>query len=96
MGVGTPVIVGERIYLLSEPHDLICIRKADGKVLWLRRASAFEAASGEEKKHPAYQEAEAIAAKIDAINSGLCRRGRFRLAIARQEGRTRKGPWEDK
>ena len=27
---------GERIYLLSEPHDLVCLRKADGKVLWVR------------------------------------------------------------
>ena len=63
------IIVGDRLYVASEGHDLICIRKADGKVLWLRRASAFEAASEEEKKTPAYQQAEAIAAKLDAVNA---------------------------
>lgn len=31
-GVGTPVIVGDRMFVESEPHDLICLRKADGKV----------------------------------------------------------------
>ncbi len=56
---------------MSEPHDLICIHKADGKVLWLRRTSAFEAASDAEKKLPAYGKAQAIAAKIDAINAGF-------------------------
>ena len=70
-GVGTPVIVGDRVYLQSEPHDLICISKADGRVLWVRRASAFEAATSEERNHPAYQEAEAAAAKIDAINAAF-------------------------
>jgi outer membrane protein assembly factor BamB len=71
MGVSAPLIVGDRLYVLSEPHDLICVRKTDGKVLWLRRASAFEAASGEEKQRPAWQQARTIAAKIDAINAGF-------------------------
>ena len=70
-GVGTPVIVRDRLYVLSEPHDLICIRKADGRVLWVRRASAFEAATSEEQNHPAYREAEAVAAKLDAINAAF-------------------------
>ena len=71
MGVGTPIIVGNRIYLQSEPHDLIAIDKTNGRILWLRRASTFEAATGEEKNHPAYKEAEAIAAEIDAINASF-------------------------
>ena len=70
-GAGSPVIVGENLYVLSEPHDLICLRKGDGKVLWLRRASYFEAASDEEKKHPAYADAKEMAAKIDAINTAF-------------------------
>ncbi len=28
--VGSPVIVGDNLYLLSEPHDVICVRKSDG------------------------------------------------------------------
>lgn len=70
-GVGTPVIVRDRLYLLSEPHDLICLRKADGRVLWVRRASAFEAATGEERNHPTFQEAQAVAAKLDALNAAF-------------------------
>lgn len=68
MGAGAPIIVGDKIYLLSEPHDLICLSNTDGRTLWVRRASYFEAASDEEKKHPAYAGAAAIAEKIDAIN----------------------------
>ena len=71
MGVGSPVIVSDHLYLLSEPHDLICLNKADGKVLWVRRASYFEAATDEEKKHPAYPDAVALADRIDAINASF-------------------------
>ncbi len=71
MGVGSPVIVGDRLYLLSEPHDLICLHKSDGKVLWLRTNSYLDAATNEEKKSPAGQEAAALAAKLDAINAAL-------------------------
>ncbi|MHB1038625.1 MAG: outer membrane protein assembly factor BamB family protein [Pirellulales bacterium] len=70
-GVGAPVIVGQRLYVPSEPHDLVCLDKRDGKVLWLRRSSYFEAASDEEKGRPAYQDAAALAAKIDAINAAF-------------------------
>jgi hypothetical protein len=37
MGVGSPVIVGNHLYLPSDPHDLLCLNKSDGKVLWLQR-----------------------------------------------------------
>ena len=70
-GVGAPVTVGARLYLPSEPHDLVCLNKSDGKVLWLRRSSYFEAASEEEKRRPAYQDAAALAAKIDVINTAF-------------------------
>lgn len=70
-GAGSPVIVGDKLYLQSEPHDLICLSKADGKLLWIRRASYFEAASNEEKNLPAYKEAAQIAAKIDMLNETI-------------------------
>ena len=71
MGVGSPVIVGDRLYLLCEPHDLVCIRKQDGKVLWVRRSSYFEVADEAERKHPAYRSAAAVVAKLDAIAEAL-------------------------
>jgi outer membrane protein assembly factor BamB len=68
-GVGSPTIVGEKIYLQSEPNDLICLNKTDGKVLWVRRSSFFEAANQDEKQRPAYEKAKSVAEKIDAINT---------------------------
>ncbi len=32
---GTPTVDGDRVYALSGPGDLVCIRVADGKVLWV-------------------------------------------------------------
>ncbi len=71
MGVGSPVIVGDNIYLLSEPHDLICLSKADGKLLWIRRASFFEAATDADQKDPAYADAKTLTGKIDSINASV-------------------------
>ncbi len=31
---GTPVVVGDRIFVCSEPFDLICLSKKDGEILW--------------------------------------------------------------
>jgi outer membrane protein assembly factor BamB len=70
-GAGAPVIVGDRLYLLSEPHDLVCVNKADGKVLWVRRQSYFEAATDAERKHPAWKDAEAVVARIDALTAAF-------------------------
>ena len=71
MGLSAPVIVGERMYMLCEPHDLVCLRKADGKVLWVRRNSYAEAADEADRKNPAYAEAAAAVAKLDAIADAL-------------------------
>ena len=70
-GVAAPLVIGDRIYVRSEPFDLIALAKADGKVLWLRRASYFEAATDEEKKKAEYKDAEALAARIDAVNAAF-------------------------
>jgi len=71
MGVGSPVIVGDRLYVLCEPHDLVCLRKRDGKVLWVRRNSYFEVADEAERRHPAYRSAVAVVDRLDAIAAAL-------------------------
>ena len=75
MGVSAPLVVGDRLYLVSEPHDLIRLRRdrRQGPVGCAHHA--FEAAGSdvpmvaEEQKQPAYEQAEAVAAKLDAINA---------------------------
>jgi outer membrane protein assembly factor BamB len=32
----SPIIVGDRVFILSEPYTLLCLNKADGRVLWSR------------------------------------------------------------
>ena len=64
-GCSAPVIVGERLYLLSEPHDLICLNKDDGRVLWIRTNSYFDA---DDRKDP---DAAALAKKLDDVNALL-------------------------
>lgn len=40
--VATPVIVGDRIFVCSEPTSLICVNKADGKILWEQKSTYAE------------------------------------------------------
>lgn len=37
----TPIIVGDKMFVLAEPFFLICVNKADGKILW-QRENMFE------------------------------------------------------
>ena len=70
-GCGSPILVRDRIYLLSEPHDLICLNKTDGKIIWVRTNSYFDAADDKDKKHPTYAEAESMAKRLSDINEAL-------------------------
>src|SRR5437773_10489388 len=40
--VATPIIVGERIFICSEPTTLICVNKADGAILWEKKSTRDE------------------------------------------------------
>ena len=37
-----PVPVGDRVLVTFEPHYLACLRKSDGKILWMRQANLVE------------------------------------------------------
>lgn len=43
-----PVIVGERLFICSEPFDLLCVQLRDGKILW-RRSNAYRDFTNEEQ-----------------------------------------------
>ncbi|HUV39673.1 MAG TPA: PQQ-binding-like beta-propeller repeat protein [Planctomycetota bacterium] len=67
-----PVIVGDRIFLMAEPDELVCVDKRDGKILWRRSNSFFDATPEVDRaKHPDFAEvakltAERLAAETDA------------------------------
>ncbi|MCH7970929.1 MAG: methyltransferase domain-containing protein [Chloroflexi bacterium] len=42
-----PVVVGDRIYVCSEPFTLVCLNKSDGKILWERSNSYRDVTSDE-------------------------------------------------
>ena len=37
-----PVLCGERLFICAEPDKLVCVAKADGKVLWQQANPVFE------------------------------------------------------
>jgi outer membrane protein assembly factor BamB len=60
-----PIIVGDKIFLMAESDDLLCINKQDGKILWTRKTTYVDAASPEDKKRfPQFKE-------LDALNEAL-------------------------
>jgi len=64
---GGPIVVSNRIFLLCEPHDLFCLNKTNGKVLWARSNSYFDALDENEKSSPAFQKMEPLAAQWNAL-----------------------------
>ena len=40
----TPIIVGDNLFVVSEPSDLICLDKNTGQIKWIRSSPLFYAA----------------------------------------------------
>ena len=72
----TPIIVGDRIFTLSEPYDLICLNKMTGKILWIRSHPPFVGVTAEEKKtNTAFQEVEPLMAELQKVNDDFAAQG---------------------
>jgi outer membrane protein assembly factor BamB len=46
---GTPIVVGDRIFLMAEPSELICLDKHTGRILWSADNGYYEALTDEER-----------------------------------------------
>ncbi|MCW8130100.1 MAG: PQQ-binding-like beta-propeller repeat protein [Planctomycetota bacterium] len=56
-----PILVGEKLFVMAEPDELICLDKADGKILWSRRTTFVDATPAEDRaKYPQFKELEAL------------------------------------
>lgn len=51
-----PIVVGDRIFVGANISDLMCLSKADGRVLWLRSTTPYDALGAKEKADPSIQE----------------------------------------
>jgi len=69
-GVSSPIIVGDRIFITSEPSDLICLDKKSGQILWIRSNPEFEGLPESERKaEPEYAQTVApLAGELAALN----------------------------
>lgn len=57
-----PVIAGDKVFVTSEPDELICLNKSNGQLLWKRSFSHYDTLTDEDRKaHPV------IAEKIDPL-----------------------------
>src|SRR5262245_14408972 len=36
---GSPIVVGDNVLVVSDPGDLLCVRRSDGKLLWKKSIS---------------------------------------------------------
>lgn len=57
-----PIVVGNRLFTVAEPDLLVCVNKDDGKILWVRGNSLFDAIpEAVRKAKPAFAEVEPTA-----------------------------------
>jgi outer membrane protein assembly factor BamB len=78
----TPILVGDRLFVMAEPDELLCLDKNDGRVLWSAAINYYEALTPEEKRAKS-----SYAERIDPLMARLRRetdrvkRGRLRAEI---------------
>jgi outer membrane protein assembly factor BamB len=72
----TPIVVGDRIFVMAEPDELLCLDKKTGKVLWTAANNYYEALTSEERAaNPAFKD------KIDPLLADLKKEGDFKKRL---------------
>jgi outer membrane protein assembly factor BamB len=65
----SPIVVGDKVFTTAETYDLVCVNKADGKILWVNSANYFDTLTDEDMKaNPALKEGVPWADRIKQIN----------------------------
>lgn len=73
----SPIVVGEKIFIGADVGTLICLNKADGRVLWMRSTTYHHATTEEERKKfpdlaPKVQQLEAVTNElVTDLNAAL-------------------------
>jgi outer membrane protein assembly factor BamB len=64
----TPIIVGERLFVMAEPDELVCLDKNTGRILWTAANNFYEAMTPAERSaNPAYaQRVDPLVAQLRA------------------------------
>lgn len=62
----TPIIAGNRIFVMAEPDELLCLDKQTGRILWTAANNYYEALTADER-----QANKAFAEKVDPLVARL-------------------------
>jgi len=65
-----PVVMGDRLIVLREPHFVCCLDKASGKVLWDRECSVFELVAPDKLDQSRKLWAEYVRARSELLKLG--------------------------
>ncbi|HUU43924.1 MAG TPA: PQQ-binding-like beta-propeller repeat protein, partial [Planctomycetota bacterium] len=74
--IASPLVVGDRVFAMSYPADLVCLRKSDGKVLWIRTTTYYDLLGDKNKRdNPAYAEVAPLVAELEKIDAAYVEQG---------------------
>jgi outer membrane protein assembly factor BamB len=72
----TPIVVGDRLFVMAEPDELLCLDKHTGKILWKAASNYYEMVSPAERAaNPAFGQ------KIDPLEAALRQERDFRKRL---------------
>lgn len=77
----TPILVGDRLFVMADPDELLCLDRKSGKILWSASHSTYDALNEEQRRgNPAYAE------KVEPLRASLKQEKDFykRYAIRKQ------------
>ncbi len=72
-GTGSPIVVGDNIFVTAEICNLVCVDKHTGKIRWVRSGTWFDTLTEAEKKAQPelFGEAEALAGQLKVIDASF-------------------------
>jgi outer membrane protein assembly factor BamB len=68
----SPIVVGDRIFVSADGGTLVCVNKADGRVLWMRSTTYYHAVDADERQkfaalEPKARKLEAVCAELPGL-----------------------------
>ena len=74
--IACPLIVGDRVFVMSKPGDVVCLRRSDGKVLWIRSTTYYDVLSDKDKRdNPAFEKVAPLVAELEKIDAAYVKEG---------------------
>lgn len=73
--IANPLIVGDKILAMSTPGDLVCLRKSDGKVLWIRSTTYADAAGSADKQNANFAKVTPLVAQLNQLDAAYVEKG---------------------